>query len=146
MEQNTELASRLFFEFSQEALDHCGPVEQESLDALAALGFRFSLDQVSNLDIDFQDLHARGFRTLKLDAALFLNGMGQAGARIHPADMKSYLERFGMQLVIERLEDEATLASVLDHHVQFGQGHLFSEPRPVRPEVFGEKADDAAAA
>ena len=145
MEQNRELADSMFFEFSQQVIDNCGPVEQESLAALSALGFRFSLDHVTNLDIDFQALHAMGFRYVKIAANLFLHGMADAGARIHAADMKSYLERFGMQLIVEKIEDERSLTGVLDNQVRLGQGYLFSEPRAVRPEVFGGKEDAAAA-
>lgn len=144
MEQNQELTDSMFFEFSQPVIANCGAMERESLAALAALGFRFSLDQVTNLDVDFQELHDMGFRTVKLTADVFLNGMVEAGARIHAVDMKSYLERFGIQLIIEKIEDERVLASVLDHNVKLGQGYLFSEPRPVRPEVFGAKEDAAA--
>jgi len=145
MEQNRNLADSMYFEFSQRIIDHCGPVELESLRALSSLGFRFSLDQVTNLKMDFQALHDKGFRTLKISSDIFLNGMAEAGARIHPADMRSYLERFGMQLIVEKIEDEKNLTSVLEHNVRLGQGYLFSEPRPVRPEVFGGK-DKAEAA
>jgi cyclic-di-GMP phosphodiesterase TipF (flagellum assembly factor) len=145
MEQNRELADAMFFEFGQPVIENCGPMEMESLSALAALGFRFLLDQVTNLDVDFQQLHDMGFRHVKIAADLFLHRMAEAGARIHLADMKSYLERFGMQLIVEKIEDERSLASVLDHHVRLGQGYLFSEPRPVRPEIFGDKEDAEAA-
>lgn len=145
MEQNRELSESMYFEFNQQVINNCGPVELESLAALAGLGFRFSLDHVTDLDVDFQTLYSKGFRHLKISADVFLNGMVEAGARIHAADMKSYLERFGMQLIIEKIEDERTLTSVLDHHVRLGQGYLFSEPRPVRPEVFGGSEDAAAA-
>lgn len=145
MEQHSTLSDSMFFEFSQRAIENCGPVEMESLAAVAALGFRFSLDKVHNLDVDFQQLHDTGFRHIKIESEMFLHGMAAAGARIHPVDMKSYLDRFGMQLIVEKVEDETALASVLDHQVRLAQGNLFSEPRPVRPEVFGEKADAEAA-
>lgn len=145
LEQNTELAESMFFEFSQSVIENCGPVEMESLAALTGLGFRFSLDHVTRLDVDFQKLHGHGFRTVKIAADTFLYGMAEAGARIHPADMTSYLERFGMQLIVEKIEDEASLAAVLEHNVRLGQGYLFSEPRPVRPEVFEGKVGAEAA-
>ncbi len=145
MEQNRQLSERLYFEFGQSVIDTCGPVERESLAALAELGFRFSLDQVHNLDIDYQALQAKGFRAVKIDADLFLNRMAESGAPIHAADMRSYLERFGLQLIVEKIEDESSLAQVLYHNARLGQGYLFSEPRPVRPEVFAG-ADKAAAA
>lgn len=145
MEHNRSLAGSLFFEFAQGMVAHCGPLEEDSLNALAALGFRFGLDRVTSLDIDCAALQARGFRFVKVEAGLLLHRAGEAGARIHPADLRAYLERHGLELVVERIEDEHTLAGVLDLDVRLGQGFLFCEPRPVRPEVFGEGGAQAAA-
>lgn len=145
MEQNRSLADSLTFEFTQDMLKACGPIEQESLQALSSLGFHFSLDHVHDLDVDFRDLHERNFRFIKIESDVFLNRMTEAGARIHPADMRAYLERFGLELIVEKIEDERSLTNVLDHDVGLAQGYLFSEPRPVRPEVYGRE-DDAEAA
>lgn len=145
MDQNRALADSLYFEFSQAMVASCGPIEHESLNALASLGFRFSLDQVSKLDVDFQSLHEMGFRFVKIPVGMFLHGMAEAGARIHQADMRSYLDRYGLQLVVEKIEDERSLTSVIENDVGLAQGYLFSEPRPVRPEVFAGKDAVAAA-
>lgn len=145
MEQNRSLADSLTFEFTQDMLKACGPIEQESLQALSSLGFRFSLDHVYDLDVDFRELHERNFRFIKVDSDVFLNRMTEAGARIHPADMCAYLERFGLELIVEKIEDERSLTNVLDHDVGLAQGYLFSEPRPVRPEVYGRDEDAEAA-
>ncbi len=145
MEQNQTLSESMYFEFSQSMIEHCSPVEQESLAALAALGFRFSMDHVTNLDLDFQAMQDRGFRFIKIDADVLLHGMSEAKSQIHAADMRSYLERFDIQLIISKIEDERELANVLDYHVKLGQGFLFSEPRPVRPEIFGDSDAEAAA-
>lgn len=146
MDQNRNLAESMYFEFSQSMIENCGVVEEEGLNALAEMGFRFSLDQVYDLDMDFQAVQQKGFRFIKLDAEVLLHGMSEANAQIHAADMRSYLERFGIQLIASKIEDERTLADVLDYHVKLGQGYLFSEPRPVRPEVFGNTDTDAEAA
>lgn len=145
MEQNLELTESMYFEFSQSMIEHCGVVEKESLSALSSLGFRFSMDQVTNLDLDFQAMQDRGFHFMKIDVDLLLRGMSEANAQIHAADMRSYLERFGIQLIVTKIEEERDLASVLDYKVKLGQGYLFSEPRPVRPDVFGAVDEEAAA-
>lgn len=146
MDQNRNLAESMYFEFSQSMIENCGVVEEEGLGALAEMGFHFSLDQVYDLNMDFQAVQNRGFRFLKVDADVLLHGMSEANAQIHAADMRSYLERFGIQLIIAKIENEQTLSNVLDFHVRLGQGYLFSEPRPVRPEVFGEPQSGAEAA
>ncbi len=145
MEQNQTLSESMYFEFSQDMIEHSSPVEQDSLAALAALGFHFSLDHVTNLDLDFQAMQDRGFRFLKVDADILLHGMSEANAQIHAADMRSYLERFGIQLIISKIESERDLSDVIDYHAKLGQGFLFSEPRPVRPEIFGDGDAEAAA-
>ncbi len=82
---------------------------------------------------------------MKLDAEILLHGMNEANAQIHAADMRSYLERYGIHLIVSKIENEQTLSNLLDYHVKLGQGYLFSEPRPVRPEVFGAADSEAAA-
>ncbi len=145
MEQNQALSESMYFEFSQSMIEHSSPVEQESLAALADLGFRFSLDHVTNLDLDFQAMKDRGFRFMKVDTDVLLQGMSEANAQIHAADMRSYLERYGIQLIISKIESERDLSNVLEYHVKLGQGFVFSEPRPVRPDIFGDSNAEAAA-
>jgi len=146
MEQNQALSESMYFEFTQSMLNHAGHVERESLAALSDLGFQLSLDQVTNLDLDFQALQTCGFRFLKLDADILIDGMNKVNAQIHAADIRSYLERYGIKLIISKIEDERSLAGVLNYNIKLGQGFLFSEPRPVRPEVFGDAGDAEAAA
>jgi cyclic-di-GMP phosphodiesterase TipF (flagellum assembly factor) len=54
--QNKDMAGGLIFELGQAAFDRRGSVEARNMAKLADLGFRFSLDKVSDLDLDFQDL------------------------------------------------------------------------------------------
>ncbi len=61
-----------------------GPIEQESLAALADLGFRFSMDQVTDLRIEPRELAERGFRFVKVPAALLLS-RAAAPQRRHPS-------------------------------------------------------------
>ena len=145
MEQNQALSESMYFEFSQSMIEHSSPIEQESLAALADIGFRFSLDHVTNLDLDYQAMKDRGFRFMKVDTDVLLQGMSEANSQIHAADMRSYLERYGIQLIISKIESERDLSNVLEYHVKLGQGFVFSEPRPVRPDIFGDSNAEAAA-
>jgi cyclic-di-GMP phosphodiesterase, flagellum assembly factor TipF len=135
MEANRALASALVFEFSQSAVRAMGPIEQESLAALAQLGFRFSMDRVTDLKIEPRELAARGFRFVKVPWTLLLARAATAASDIHPADFSDLLGRFGVDLIAEKIESEGTVVDLLDFDVRFGQGFLFSPPRPVRTEV-----------
>ncbi len=66
MQRNKDLAQHLIFEFSQMTVNGAGPVEQASFEALAALGFRFSMDQVTSLKLDPKVLHDRNLRFIKV--------------------------------------------------------------------------------
>ena len=144
MEANKSIAPALVFEFTQPALRAMGPIENESLAALAARGYRFSLDNISDLRIEPRGLAERGFRFLKVQAAMLLNRTGATMTDIHPQDVAGLLSRFGIDLIAAQIESEAAVVDLLDYDVKYGQGFLFSPPRPVRPEVMqgvGERND-----
>ena len=122
-----------------------GPLEQESLAALRELGFRFSMDQVTDLRMEPRELGERGIRFVKVPASLLLGHGNAAGADIHAADLSDLLGRFGISLIAERIESETQVVDLLDYDVRFGQGFLFSPPRPVRAEALQGAADDAQA-
>ena len=144
-EANRAIAPALVFEFSQSAVRAMGPLEHESLAALAARGFRFSMDNVADLRLAPRELNERGFRFIKVPAALLLNRVGAASTDIHPADLSDLLGRFGIDLIAERIEVESTVVDLLDYDVRFGQGMLFAPPRPVRPEALQGSGEAAKA-
>jgi cyclic-di-GMP phosphodiesterase, flagellum assembly factor TipF len=135
MDANKAIAPALVFEFTQSALRSMGPMENESLAALAQRGYRFSLDNVTDLRIEPRDLAERGFRFVKVQSSLLLNRSGIALSDIHPQDFAGLLSRHGIELIAAKIESEAAVVDLLDYEVKFGQGFLFSPPRPVRPEV-----------
>jgi cyclic-di-GMP phosphodiesterase TipF (flagellum assembly factor) len=134
MDANRALADSIILEFAQSALRNFGPIEHESLSALAERGFRFSLDRVTDLRIEPRELAERRFRFLKVPAKLLLEKASAQGD-IHPEDFADLLARFGIDLIAERIENESTVLDLLDYDVRFGQGFLFSVPRPVRAEA-----------
>jgi cyclic-di-GMP phosphodiesterase TipF (flagellum assembly factor) len=145
MEANRALAAAIVFEFAPSTVRAMGPMEQESLAALAQLGFRFSMDHVTDLKIEPRELAARGFRFVKVPATLLLARAAITASDIHPADFSDLLGRFGIDLIAEKIENEGAVVDLLDFDVRFGQGFLFSPPRPVRSEVLQGIADQPAA-
>ena len=135
MDANRAIAPALMFEFTQSAVRAMGPMEHESLAALAERGFRFSMDNLTDLRVDARELNERGFRFVKAPATLLFNRVSAAATDIHPADFSDLLGRFGIDLIAERIESDATVVDLLDYDVRFGQGFLFSPPRPVRAEA-----------
>jgi len=133
LDANRALASSITLEFRQSALRAMGPLEIEGLASLRQLGFRFCMDRVTDLRMEPRDLGERGIRYVKVPAALLL---GEAtNSDIHAADLSDLLGRFGISLIVERIEAEAQVVDLLEFDVRFGQGFLFSQPRPVRAEA-----------
>jgi cyclic-di-GMP phosphodiesterase TipF (flagellum assembly factor) len=141
MDANRALAPSLMFEFTQEAYRNFGPIEHESLAALSERGFRFSMDHVTDLHMEPNELANRSFRFLKVPARLLLNKTGSNQSDIDPEDLSDLMARSGIDLIAERIETETTVVDLLDYDVRFGQGFLFSPPRPVRAEALQGNGD-----
>ncbi len=144
MDANRALASSLMFEFTQAAYRSFGPIEHESLAALAQRGFRFSMDHLTDLHMEPNQLADRSFRFLKVPAKLLLNKVAGVHSDIDPEDLADLLARSGIDLIAERIENEMTVVDLLDYDVRFGQGFLFSPPRPVRAEALQGSTSEVA--
>lgn len=129
MIENADLASALVFELPQRALVGADANLGRDLDRLAQLGFRFSLDQVNDLNINPAQLASAHFRFLKLDAHRLLKAQREGLLGGDAKQLKALLDSYGIDLVVERIETEPMLLELLDLHIDYGQGYLFGEPR-----------------
>ncbi len=133
---NEAFSDLLIFEFTQANVAAMGLLEHESLAALAEFGFRFSIDHITDLRMDFKGLADKGFRFAKLNAARLLQqDETLTHGNIHPADFGSLLKRYGIELIPDHVEVESTVLELLDLDIRCAQGFLFSPPRPVRAEI-----------
>jgi cyclic-di-GMP phosphodiesterase TipF (flagellum assembly factor) len=129
--ENADLARNLVFEFVQEDIAQLPPAGAANLHKLGDLGFRFSLDQVRRLDLNYQELSRRYFRFIKVEAPTLHAHLGANG----PEAMRRFkrsLDALGIDIVVEKIESEPALKELLDYNIDFGQGYLFGEPRPAR--------------
>ncbi len=136
MEENSGLSESLIFEVSQPAIAGFGTTEFGAFDTLAALGYGFSLDHVADFDLDFVGLRDRSFRFVKVDAPDFLRD--HEGGRFSAADMKRALDDFDMKLIVDKVENEDTVAKLLDRGIELAQGQLFGKAKPMSPALFRE--------
>jgi cyclic-di-GMP phosphodiesterase TipF (flagellum assembly factor) len=146
LDANRAIAPSLVFEFTQSAVRAMGPLDHESLAALTERGFRFSMDNVTDMRIEPRELAGRGFRFIKVPASFLLN-RSTAASDIHPSDLSDLVGRFGIDLIADKIESEGSVVDLLDCDVRYGQGFLFSPPRPVRAEALqgiGERNDVVA--
>ena len=111
-------------------------------------GFRFSIDQVSNVDIDLDDLQRAGVRFAKIGGSRLIEAIdnferigGLEPGAIAREDIAGLFARYGVDLIADKVEDESTVVEILDLDVAYGQGHLFGEPRPVKGDLVEEDGE-----
>lgn len=134
----------LVLSFTQSDVRTFTPVHAEALGSMAAGGFGFALEDVTDLDMDFGGLKAMGFEFVKLDAQVFLEGLRAPSGRVPASDICRYLSEFGLTLIVGRIEDEWLLARILGFGVLLGKGTLFGGSKLVKAEVVAEPGSVAA--
>jgi cyclic-di-GMP phosphodiesterase TipF (flagellum assembly factor) len=145
LQPGTDGRIRLVLAFAQSDVRSFTPVHAEALGSMAAGGFGFALEDVTDLDMDFGQLKAMGFEFVKLDAEVFLEGLRAPGGRVPAADICRHLSEFGLTLIVGRIEDDWLLARVLGFGVLLGKGAFFGGPKLVKAEVVAEPGSAAAA-
>ncbi len=103
---NPDLAPSIYFEIGQSDLDNAPPASIDNLSRLAELGFRFSLDQLTHLNLNFSGLAARNFRFVKVDAKFLLDSSVDIKSDIVVSDIKEQLDRYGLNMIVEKIEQE----------------------------------------
>jgi cyclic-di-GMP phosphodiesterase, flagellum assembly factor TipF len=143
---NRDLSGALIFEIGQPAFDARGSVEARNMGKLADLGFRFSLDKVTDLDLDLQDLARSDVKFLKIGAQFLLDQLTEVDGRpvlrslpdLAAQDFATLARRYGVEAIAEKVEAERQVVDILDLDIGFGQGHLFGEPRAIKEAVLSE--------
>jgi cyclic-di-GMP phosphodiesterase TipF (flagellum assembly factor) len=146
LSQNRDLKDALIFELGQATFDARGASEARNMAKLADLGFRFSIDKVQTLDLDFADLQRSDVRFIKIAADLLIEQLldldGAAPLPTQPdiqaADFAPLTRRYGLELIAEKVESEKQVVDILELDVGMGQGHLFGEPRAIKEAVLAE--------
>jgi cyclic-di-GMP phosphodiesterase TipF (flagellum assembly factor) len=146
LSQNRDLAGALIFELGQDAFAERGSLEARNMAKLADLGFRFSLDKVHELDLDFADLSRADVKFVKIGADVLLDQLLEVDGRmalksmrdLQASDYASLTRRYGVEVIAEKVEAERQVIDILELDIGYGQGHLFGEPRAIRDSVLAE--------
>ena len=144
--ENKDMAGGLMFELGQAAFEARGPVEARNMAKLADLGFRFSLDKINDLDLDFRELQRADVKFLKISAEVLLQQLIDAEGRaatktlndLYAGDFAPLARRYGAEVIAEKVEHERQVIDVLELDIAYGQGHLFGEPRAIKDAVLAE--------
>lgn len=148
MRENRDLAGSVIFEIPQAAYEARTSVEARAMGKLVDLGFRFSVDRVANAELDLPDLERSGVRYVKMPVQVLADQIITRGIRprsaitreIEATDIAAVFQRYGIDLIAERVESEQAVLEVLDLDVPYGQGHLFGAPRAIKESLMEETA------
>ena len=146
LSENRDTASGLIFDLGQAAFEARGAVEARNMAKLADLGYRFSIDKVSDLSLDFADLARADVKFVKITASVMLDQLTEMDGRltlkaqndIDAVDFAQLARRYGVEVICEKIESERQVVDILEFDVAYGQGHLFGEPRAIREQVLAE--------
>jgi cyclic-di-GMP phosphodiesterase, flagellum assembly factor TipF len=148
MRENRDLAGSVIFEIPQASFEARTSIEARAMAKLVDLGFRFSIDRVTSAELDLPDLERSGVRYVKIPVRVLSEQVLRGGVRprsaitreIAAADIAAVFQRYGIDLIAERIEDEQAVLDVLDLDAPFGQGHLFGAPRAIKDSLMEETA------
>lgn len=123
-----ELAHNLIFELQYKEYRNLTPQLVRIIDGLSHLGCRFSVDNLPTLEIDDDHLAEKGINFLKIDSGKLLELCKTQHGEMDMARLKSRLDRSGLELIVEKLEEEQDLIELLDFEIDYGEGYLFGRP------------------
>jgi cyclic-di-GMP phosphodiesterase, flagellum assembly factor TipF len=148
LRDHKDLAGSLVFEMGQEAYEGRGGIEARAMSRLADLGYRFSIDKVATVEVDLVDMERSGVKYFKVPGRTLLDQLVKEQRRptssitreITAQDVGTVFTRYGIDIIAERIEDEATVRELLDLEIGFAQGHLFGQPRAIKDSLMEETA------
>lgn len=130
--RDAAIGRQLVLSFRQSAVRAFTQDHWETLATLSENGLRFAVEDLSDLAMDFDVLKERGFHFVKADAAALLAGMQAHDGIISPADACRRFTETNLSVIVTGVLDDATVAWALGLGAPYGQGALFSSPRPVK--------------
>ena len=149
MRENQDLSGAMIFELRADRFEMRSRKMRENMDQLMALGFRFSIDHAPNLALDLPRLQDAGVRFVKMSGPQMIKELRDPDGprpissiqrRLEGDDVSAVFARYGVTLIAEKMEDEASVVEILPYDIPYGQGHVFGAPRPIKSSLMEETA------
>jgi cyclic-di-GMP phosphodiesterase TipF (flagellum assembly factor) len=143
LEANRAIASGLIFSISETDWRGLTTGERAIADAMVKKGAGFSVTNVKSLRVDIAELAAQGVRSLRIDAARFIEEP-EVFTDFHASDIANYIARFEIDLLATGITGERQIVELLDDGITLVQGAYIAAPGPVRPDLMPEPMRQAA--
>jgi cyclic-di-GMP phosphodiesterase TipF (flagellum assembly factor) len=149
MTENRDLSGAVIFEIRADRFETRSRLMRDNMDKLTALGFRFSIDHAPDLGLDLPRLQAAGVRFVKMNGGALIDQLrdpagprpvSSINRRVDGEEVSAVFSRYGITMVAEKMEDEASVVEILEYEIPYGQGHVFGAPRPIKASLMEETA------
>jgi len=149
MTENRDLSGAVIFEIRADRFETRSRTMRDNMDKLTELGFRFSIDHASDLGLDLPRLQSAGVRFVKMNGAALIDQLrdpagprpvSSINRRVDGEEVSAVFSRYGITMVAEKMEDEASVVEILEYEIPYGQGHVFGAPRPIKASLMEETA------
>jgi cyclic-di-GMP phosphodiesterase TipF (flagellum assembly factor) len=134
LDANRAIAPGLTFLVSERDWKAATQRERAVLEAMMRKGASFSLCDMASLRHDIAELAAQGVRSLRVDAARFIE-TPEVYTDFHVSDIAGYLARFEVALLAVGITGERQIIELLDNDIVMVQGEYLGAPGPVRPDL-----------
>ncbi|KQX34777.1 hypothetical protein ASD04_15395 [Devosia sp. Root436] len=142
LEANRAIASGLIFVVSDVDWRSLTTGERAIADAVARKGAGFSIANVKSLRVDIAELAAQGVRSLRIDAARFIEEP-EVFTDFHASDIANYIARFDVRLMATGIASESQIVELLEDGITLAQGPHIAAPGPARPDLMPEPTRQA---
>ncbi len=132
LQANPALAQRLVLECPQSALMEYGEQAVQDLVEIQETGCRFSIDGITDLEIDFESLVGFGFRFVKVGSKFMRVQANTADDPETVRGLAKSLNAIGIEVVVEKVETDLSLVELIAFDIGLGQGSLFGQPERLR--------------
>jgi cyclic-di-GMP phosphodiesterase TipF (flagellum assembly factor) len=128
LRSDRDLAPHLIFEFRQSEFATLNEQVKALLKGLARTGCQFSIDNVTQPNLNYADLRDLNVRFVKMDSSDLIKILETDGGTDQIHKLKKRLDAEDMTLIVEKVETERDVRELLDFEIDFGEGYLFGKP------------------
>ena len=143
LDANRAIADALTFLVSQSDWLELTTRERAIVEQVARKGAGFSIARMKSLRIDVADAAALGVRSLRVDAASFIESPDRF-TDFHISDIANYMARFEVSLLATGITSERQIVELLDNDILQVQGDYIAAAGPVRSDLVLEPARPSA--
>jgi len=128
---NSSFCSQIHAEISQTTYQNLKSGGLRKLSTLREMGLPLSIDQCTDIDLINRLIKSGMFTHIKIPTTTLIgydgNDIAFAGQEI--SHLASELD---VKIIATHVEEEFQVMELIDQDILFGQGNLFSKPRPVK--------------